>query len=438
MDWWVSLVIIFGSLILLFSTGIPVAFGFMVINVVGVFIFWGGEVGLRQLTLSMFDSVTTFTLLPFPLFVLMGEILFQAGLAGRGIEAIDKLLGRLPGRLSLLSVASGVLLAALTGSSMASCAVLGSLLVPEMEKRGYKKTMTIGPILGSGCLAIMIPPSGLAVLTASLALISVGGLLMAGIIPGLIMAALFAGYIVIRCWLQPSLAPSYRVPPIPLAHKVGSAARDILPLGFVIFLVIGLIFLGIATPSEAAATGALGSFILAACYRSLNWEIVKRSVLSATKVAGMIMIILAGSTAFSQVLVFSGGTAALIKVTAGLTLPPIVIIISMMAVLIFLGCLMDQVSMLMICLPIFMPVIQVLGFNELWFGLLLLINVEMGTISPPFGMTLFVMKGVAPPDTTTGDLYRGAIPFLIIDLIVMGICMAFPQTALWLPSLIQA
>jgi len=432
LEWWLVLTIIFGSLIVVFATGLPVAFGFMTINVACIYFLWGGEIGLHQLTLSIFASVTSFTLLPFPLFVLMGEILFQAGLAGRSIEAIDKWLGRLPGRLSLLSVGSGVLLAALTGSSMASVAVLGSLLVPEMEKRGYKKPMSIGPILGSGCLAIMIPPSGLAVLTAALAKVSVGGLLMAGIIPGLMMATLFAGYIIIRCLLQPSLAPVYRVPPIPLAHKVGSAARDILPLAFVIFLVIGLIYLGIATPSEAAATGALGSFILAAAYGKLNWQVVKKSVLSATKVAGMILLILAGSAAFSNVLSFSGATKGLTEIIAGLSLPPIVVVMAMMAALIFLGCLMDQISMLMICLPVFMPIVYLFGFDPLWFTLLLLINVEMGTISPPFGMTLFVMKGVAPPDTTTGDLYRGAIPFLIIDLIVMGICMAFPQIPLWL------
>jgi len=187
----VTLIIIFGSLIILFATGLPVAFGFLVINVFGVYFLWGGERGLNQLILSMFDSVTNFALLPFPLFVLMGEVLFQGGLASQAIAAIDKWLGRVPGRLSLIAVGSGVLLAALTGSSMASAAVLGSMLIPEMEKHGYKKAMTLGPILGSGCLAIMIPPSGLAVLTATLAKVPVGGVLLAGIIPGLIMGFLY-------------------------------------------------------------------------------------------------------------------------------------------------------------------------------------------------------------------------------------------------------
>jgi tripartite ATP-independent transporter DctM subunit len=192
-------------------------------------------------------------------------------------------------------------------------------------------------------------------------------------------------------------------------------------------------YLGVATPSEAAATGALGSFILVALYRRLTWKIVKKSVLSSTKVCGMILIILVGSTAFSQVLVFSGSTKALVEVTSNLPLPPIVLIMGMMAVLIFLGCLMDQVSMLMICLPIFMPVVQMHHFNELWFTVLLLINVEVGTISPPFGMTLFVMKGVAPPDTTTKDVYKAAIWFCFLDMIVLGLCMVFPRLVLWLP-----
>lgn len=433
MDWWVTLIIIFGSLIILFATGMPVAFGFMLINMVGVYFLWGGEIGFHQLILSMFDSVTSFTLLPFPLFVLMGEVLFQGGLASRAIAAIDKWLGSVPGRLGLVAVGSGVLLAALTGSSMASAAVLGSMLVPEMEKRGYKKAMTLGPILGSGCLAIMIPPSGLAVLTATLAKVSVGGVLLGGIVPGLIMAALYATYVIVRCWIQPSLAPAYKVPPVPIFEKIRTTIRDVVPLGFVIFCVIGLMYLGVATPSEAAATGALGSFILVALYRRLTWKIVKKSVLSSTKVCGMILIILVGSTAFSQVLVFSGSTKALVEVTSNLPLPPIVLIMGMMAVLIFLGCLMDQVSMLMICLPIFMPVVQMHHFNELWFTVLLLINVEVGTISPPFGMTLFVMKGVAPPDTTTKDVYKAAIWFCFLDMIVLGLCMVFPRLVLWLP-----
>ena len=196
MEWWIIFVLIFGTLLVLFATGYPVAFCFMSINMAGSYLLWGGEVGLRQLTLSIFDSLTTFTVLPFPLFILMGEVLFRTEMAQNAIKGVDKWIGSLPGRLSLLSVCSGVLLATMTGSSMASEALLGSMLVPEMEKYGYKKPMTIGPILGSGTLAIMIPPSGLAVLVASLAEVSVGDLLIAGIVPGILMAVFFFTYII--------------------------------------------------------------------------------------------------------------------------------------------------------------------------------------------------------------------------------------------------
>lgn len=418
-------------------SGLPVAFCFVVVNVVGVWVFWGGERGLSQLCLSMFDSVTTFTLLPFPLFVLLGNVLFESGIATRAIEIVDTWLGRIPGRLSMLSVGSGVILSTLSGASVASVAILGSTLVPETERRGYSKTMALGPVLASGTLAMMIPPSGMAVLLASLAFISVGGLLMAGIIPGLIMAVFYLAYITIRCYLRPSLAPAYTTQAIPLAKKIKITIRDLLPVAVIIFLVIGVIFLGIATPSEAAALGALGAFILAACYRCLNWGVVKRAVLSATRIAVMLMAIVLGAKAFGQVLVFSGVMKAITKWVLSLPVSAIFIIIAMMAVVLVLGCFMDAVALIMMVIPLYMPIVRALHFNPLWFGLLLLVAVETSLVTPPFGLCLFVMKGVAPPDTTTGDLYRSIWPFIVINLAVLGLCIAFPVLGLWLPGMMQ-
>ncbi len=437
MEWQLALALILGSLIVIMASGMPVAFCFMLINLVGVFLLMGGEVGLRQLTLSIWDSVTSFTLLPLPLFILMGEIMFHSGVAPLMMDTLDKLMGRLPGRLGLLAVSGGTVFATLTGTSMGSVAMLGSVLTPEMEKRGYKKPMSLGPILGSGGLAIMIPPSGLAILLGAIAEISIGKILIAIIIPGLIMAVLYAAYIIGRCWLQPSLAPAYEVPRIARLEKFTSVIRYILPLGFVIFMVIGLMLLGIATPSEAGATGVLGCFILAAVYKRLTWEAVKKAIASTVQITVMMFLVLAGAVAFSQVLAFSGASRGLVEYALSLPLAPIIMFIAMQAIVLFLGMFISIVAIMMITLPLFMPVIDTLGFNPVWFAVVFLLNTEMATTSPPFGTNLFVMKGVAPHDTTMGDIYRAALPFLGCDLVAMALLIAFPVVVLWLPNIIS-
>lgn len=282
---------------------------------------------------------------------------------------------------------------------------------------------------------MMIPPSSLGVLLASIAMISIGKLLIAIMIPGMLMAVNYALYIVIRCKIQPSLAPNYEVAPVPLLKKLEVTVRYILPLGFIIFLVTGVILIGIATPSEAAAMGALGCFILAGAYRKLNWTIAKESVLATFKITAMMFLILTGATAFSQILAASGGSRGLVEFAAGLSVPPLFIIIAMEIVVLIMGMFMEVVSILMVCLPIFMPVINALGFDPIWFGVTLLLNVEIATTSPPFGVSLFVMKSVAPADTTMGDIYLAGLPFIGCDLISMSLIIAFPQIALWLPSI---
>lgn len=437
MEWWAIFLFIFLGLLILFALGVPVAFSFLFVNLVGVYLFWGGAVGLSQLILSVFSSVTSFALLPVPLFVLMGEVMFRSGIAPRMMDVLEKWLGRIPGRLSLLAVGGGTLFATLTGSAMAGAAMLGSVLVPEMEKRGYKKPMTLGPILGSGGLAIMIPPSALGVLLASLALFSVGKFLIAIIIPGLIMAFLYSGYILLRCRIQPHLAPSYEISQISLSEKVAATARYVLPLGSIVFLVVGLIFLGIATPTEAAALGALGCFVLAFIYRGLSWNIVKDSFSGTLQVTVMMFMILTGSTAFSQILAFTGASQGLIELAVGLPLPPILLLISMQMVLLLMGTFMEPLTIMMVTLPIFMPIVNHLDFNPLWFGAIMLLNMEMATTSPPFGLVLFVMKGVAPPDTEMRDIYLSALPFLACDAVAMIVMMAFPEVVLWLPGLMK-
>ncbi|MFC1979453.1 TRAP transporter large permease subunit [Chloroflexota bacterium] len=435
MEWPLALLLVLGSLFVFMIAGLPVAFSFMVVNLIGAFLWWGGMPGLTHVAVSIMSSLTRFALLPLPLFILMGEVIAHSGIAPRMIDALDKWLGRLPGRLGLLAVGSGAVFSTLTGVSMASIAMMGPVLVPEMEKRGYKKSMSLGPIVGSGGIAVMIPPSALAVLLGAIAEISIGRILMGIILPGVLIAIFHASYIIIRCALQPSIAPAYEIPPIPVSEKLIASARYILPIGLVIFLVIGLIFLGVATPSEAAATGAIGTFILAAMYGKLNWGVVKKSIMGSAQIAIMILIIIGGATAFSQILLFSGATKGLIELLAGLTVHPIFILITMQIIVLVMGTFMELSSIMMVTLPIFMPIVHALGFNEVWFAVLMMLNMEMGATTPPFGLNLFVMKNVATPDTTMEDVYKAALPFIGLDLILMAIIIAFPAIALWLPSI---
>ena len=294
MEWWLVLIIIFGSLVLLLLAGLPVAFSFLLIDVLGVYFFWGGAVGIKQLVFSIDNSITIFAILPLPLFVMMGEVMFHSGMAGDAMDVINKWMGRLPGRLSIIAVVAGTLFAALTGSAMSGTAMLGSVLIPEMEERGYKKPMTLGPILGAGGLAVMIPPSALGVLMAAMARFSVGDFLIAIILPGLIMAFLYLVYIIGRCLIQPHLAPTYDVEPVSFATKLIMTLRYVLPLGGVVFLVVGLLYIGIATPTEASALGTAGIYILAFINKGIKWDFIKKSIEGTIKITAMIFMILAG------------------------------------------------------------------------------------------------------------------------------------------------
>jgi tripartite ATP-independent transporter DctM subunit len=367
----------------------------------------------------------------------MGEIMFHSGVAPKMMDVLDKSLGRLPGRLSLLAVGGGTLFASLSGSSMAGAAVLGSVLIPEMEKHGYQKQMSIGPILGSGGLALMIPPSALGVLLAAIARFSIGIFLIAIVIPGLIMALLYILYIIGRCLVQPELAPIYEVHKTPIRLRAKLFLLYVLPLGGIVFLVVGLIFLGVATPTESAALGALGCFVLAFVYKGFSWEMIKKSVSGSVKVTVMMLMILTGSTALSQILGYTGAAEGLINLAITFNLPPLGLVAIMQFILLLMGTFMEPLSILMLTIPIFMPIISNLELNPIWFGVLMLLNMEMANTTPPFGLTLFVLKGVAPAGTTMRDIYIAGLPFLACDAVVMALIIAFPQVALWLPSLMK-
>jgi tripartite ATP-independent transporter DctM subunit len=433
-EWYWALTLIMGGFMTLVILGVPIVFAFFAINIVGTWSLMGGASGLRQMVNSMYEGISVFTLLPITLFVLMGEILFRSGVASKMIDALDKWIGNLPGRLSLLAVLSGAMTAALSGASIGSTAMLGSTLVPHMRARGYSTEMSVGPILGSGGLAIMIPPSGLAVILAVLANVSVGRMLMAIIVPGLLMAVLYAGWVILRCTLRPDLAPAYDSPPMRFVAKLLLSLKYVIPLSFLVFLVIGVIFLGVATPTEAAALGSAGAMLVGALYGRLSLSVMVAAVASTLRVAIMVLVILAAAQSFSQILAFTGANRNLAATIAGLDLAPILIILLMQGIVLVLGGFISGVPLMMITIPVFMPVVTTLGYDPIWFLVLLLINIEMSQTTPPFGVLLFVMKGVAPPDVTIGAIIRAAVPFLVCDAIAIGAIMAFPQLALWLPS----
>lgn len=411
--------------------------GFMIMAVVGVFFLAGGFAGLEALCISFWGMLSSFLLLPIVLFILMGDVMFVGGLGPPMMDALDNWLGRVPGRLSLEALGGGAIMSTLTGMDMAVVAVLGDVLVPEMEKRGYHRSMAMGPILGAGGFAVMIPPSDLAILLGALGKISMGQLLVAIVPAGVLLGILCATYIIIRCYLQPSIAPPFSTPPIPLSKKLKDTAHYILPVGLVIFSVIGLIILGIATPTEAGATGCVSVIILAVLIGKMNWQVLKKSVKSTLRTSGFILMAAAGGFAFAQLLAYTGAIEGLFEIAVGLDIAPIMMVIIMMVILTFLGMFIDPVSIMMITLPLFIPLIRLLGLDPVWFGVLFLLTLKTGGITPPYGICLFVMKGVGPTGTTIMDVIRAAIPFLIIDLIALAILMAFPQISLWLPSMMH-
>jgi len=435
MPWFEALALLLGTILVLMAVGMPVALAFLAANIVGAWIFMGGERGVIQLLNNGLGALTSYALVPIPLFLLMGEIFFHTGLGARMFNAIDRLMGRVPGRLSYVTVLGGTGFSTVSGSSMGSTALLGSLMVPEMTRRGYKKHMSIGPILGTGGLAIIIPPSALAVLLATLAKVDIGALLVAGIVPGLILAALYIATIWIQTRRDPSAAPAYDLPPVPLAEKLRLVLRDVVPMVGVMAVIVAMMMFGVATPSEAAAFGALGVLLLAAAFRCLTWAAIRKSVEGALRVTLMAYLIVFGSATFSQLLAFSGASRGLITWATGFDLDPIWMLLAMFAVLLLLGMFMEQISMMLLTVPIFFPLAASLGFDPVWFALIMLLALEISFTTPPFGLLLFVMKGVAPPGTTMREIYTAAIPFILCSLLLVGLLIAMPGIALWLPRL---
>lgn len=436
-EWLFALSLMFGAVFVLLMVGVPVVFSFLAINIVGAFIFLGGDIGLIQMIRGIRSTAGQYALVPIPLFVLMGEIMLQTGMAQKSIDAIDRLISRLPGRLSIVAVLGGTVFSSLSGSTLANAAVLGRTLFPQMKDRGYSSTIAIGPILAVGGIAMLIPPSGLGVLLGSLARISINDLLIAAIIPGLMMAVLFLGYILIRCRMNPEIAPPYEGDVLTLWERVLPVLTHVLPLMLVFVVVVGSMFAGIATPTESAALGVLATLVAAVAYRVLSVNAIIASVRETLKFSAMILLIICTSGTFSQILAFSGATQEMSLFVTSAGVSNTMLVVLMLGILIILGGFMDQVSIMMLTLPIFMPIVATIGVDPVWFGILMLIALEISLTTPPFGLLLFLMQSVADRPIAITTIYRAVLPFLALEFLVLAIVLFLPGTVSWLPEMLR-
>lgn len=481
MEWYFALSLLLGTVCLVMFIGVPVAFAFFTANILGTFLFISGDIGLVFMPME-FSNAINFGLAPIALFLLMGEILLHTGVAFKAIGAIDRMISRLPGRLSVVSIIGGTVFSSLSGSTIANTAILGSVLLPDMIKRGYKPSIAMGPIMAVGGIAMLIPPSALAVLLASIAEQSVAQLLLAGIVPGILMAVLFFAYVIGRCALDPTLAPNYELDqsyldePVKLELNLAGKQRlsvsydgkrrrminrllpfviYIFPLSIIFIVVVGSIFFKIASPIEAAAMGCVAA--LAACFffkifnktikisgidgADFGWAEIWHALMETTKVNVMILFIIAGSLVFSQALSNSGATNGLLTAVTSMELTQFNIVIIMVLVLLFLGAFMDQVSMLLLTMPFFLLGSQsfqaVFDIDVIWLMVLMLITMEISLLTPPFGLLLYVMKGIAPFNATIGQVIASALPFIAIEVFVLALLIAFPEMATWLPNMIN-
>jgi tripartite ATP-independent transporter DctM subunit len=436
MTWWLAALVLFGALTVLFLVGLPAAFAFFGINIAGAWFYLGKDAGLVQLIRNGIVSITSFSLTPIPFFILMGEVLFHTGVAMKAIDAIDRVIWRVPGRLSVVAVVAGTVFSAISGSTIATTALLGSLLLPQMLKRGYHPKMAMGPIMAIGGVDMLIPPSALTVLLGSLAGISISQLLIAGIVPGVALSLMFIGWIVLRALDDPSLAPAFEHQEMALWERIKPLILYVLPLVLIFVVVVAAMAAGWATPTEAAAVGAVATVVVAWIYRALTWSNLMTALLGTAGISGIILFIIIGATTFSQILTFSGATNGMVEAIRQAGFGSWAVLIAMMLVLLLLGCFIDQVSMMLICLPFFMPLVALYGFDPVWFGVLFLICMQLGLLTPPFGMLLFTMKSVAPPEIEMRQVWHAVTPYVVMGMGALIAVMLFPPLATWLPKLL--
>ena len=426
-------IIVIASFFLFLMAGMPVFGALGVASVIGILLLQGPR-GLGAVPGVIYDRLAGFTLVAVPLFILMGEIIFVSGIGADIYVATSRWLNRMPGSLGMSSVAACAIFSALCGVSLAGAATIGSFAIPEMLKRGYDKSLATGCVAASGGLALLIPPSVALILYGVVGDESVGKLFIGGILPGILLAVLMMGYIFVLVNIRPHLAPRSK-DQITWGMRLAALVK-IWPVLALIVLVLGSIYAGIATPTEAAAVGCIGAFVVGSFRKRLNWTSIKSIFRSTMLTSGMIMLIFSAALLFGYTLTRLQVPQQLAQLVANAHLPNWAVLTLIFALLYLMGMFMDIVSVILISTPILLPIVIGMGYNSLWFGVVMAIACEIGTETPPVGLNLFVIKGVSPPSVRLIDIIRGSIPFALVETCGLIICILFPGLILWLPSLL--
>lgn len=422
------LVSIFGFLL---AIGTPIFASLGIASIVGMVLI-NGTSSLLAIPSILYRGMSSYSLIAIPLFILMGEVIARTNIGGRLFTLFYLWLNRLPGSLAMASVGSSAVFGAMSGVSVAGAATIGRFAIPEMIKRGYAPSLAGGSVAAAGALALLIPPSIGFILYGEIADQSIGQLFTAAILPGLLVAFLMIVYIGILAVLKPSVAP-YVKSKVTWTQRL-NALKDVWAALALVLIVLGSIYLGVATPTEAAGLGAVGAFIVAAIYRQLSISMSIEIIRSTVVTSGMILLILAAALLFGWVLTRLMIPQELVMWISTLDLSEWVIFLMILLFLVLLGMFLDIVSMILIATPIVLPVIEALGFSPIWFGVVMMITCEMAVITPPIGLNLYVIKGVAP-DIPLSDIIRGALPFVLVEAFAIFLLILFPEIVLWLPSL---
>nr|MDA3790681.1 TRAP transporter large permease subunit [Desulfobacula sp.] len=427
--------IMFLSMLALMSLGIPIAFCLGSVGLITTLFLWGTS-SIDMLYFTLWNVQNNFILIAVPLFIFMGYILHGSGVAKDLFDAVYLWAGRIRGGLGIGTVAICAIMAAMVGISGAATISMGVIALPAMLEKQYDKRIAIGLIQAGGALGFLIPPSMMMIMYAFLSGESVGRLFAGGVVPGLLLALCYMIYIGVRCFFQPHLGPAIAFEErATLQEKFISLKGLILP-GALIVVVLGCIFFGITSPTEAAAVGASGALICAAIRRTLTWEMLKDSAIKTLNVSSFTAFIIIGAVVFSTVYTGLGATQMIRSTIVGLDVSPWVIMIIIQLSFIILGMFLDDLAILFLCMPIYIPIIKALGFDPVWFAVLYVVNMQMAFITPPYGINLFYMKAVAPPNISMADIYQSVLPFVLIQVACLALFMMYPQLILWLPNLL--
>ena len=423
-------IFLFGGLLLLLALGIPVSFALGCITVVMTF-FIDGPDSLYTVATTTYQQITSGTLMTIPLFLIMGNFLVQSGISEKMYNGLNHWLSGVRGGLAIVSIGVCVALA-MCGGFGPGILTMGLVAVPAMLKHNYSKSIALGSVMAGGVLGEIIPPAIIMIIFAFIARISIGKLFFGGLVPGAMLALLYIAYIVVKGLISPEALPKTKES-VTWGMRVRALREIFLPCMLVV-LVLGSIFFGIATPTEAAGVGALGAMLICAVHRKLTWRVVKDSCSETLKITGMALWILIPATLFGVFYSSAGAQDMIMEFIESLEVHRYVVLICMQFVLLLFGMFMDDYAVVTICAPIMIPISRMLGFDPIWFSILFILNMQVAYLTPPFGWALIMMKGVAPPQVDTRDIWRSVPPFVLIQLLVLILVMIFPQIATWLPN----